>query len=291
MDIDLLKTFLEVNRTRHFGRAADNLFITQSAVSARIQQLEERLGVRLFTRSRNNIQLTPQGRKLVRFAETITNVWNRARLEVAVEDETQIALSTGAIPSLWDVELQHWLTAIRTTLPEIILNAEAHGTEALLRRVADRSLDVAFMFEAPQAGGLCASEVTAIRLLMVASLSNLGVQQAVQDSYVLVDWGTAFALAHAQHFPDIPSPVMRTELGRIARDFILNCGGAAYLAQGMVDADLHDGRLYTVVDAPQISRSVFAVYREDHERRALIEHTLELIQTQRPMELLEAQAG
>ena len=98
MDIDLLKTFLEVNRTRHFGRAADNLFITQSAVSARIQQLEERLGVRLFTRSRNNIQLTPQGRKLVRFAETITNVWNRARLEVAVEDETQIALSTGAIP-------------------------------------------------------------------------------------------------------------------------------------------------------------------------------------------------
>ena len=122
-------------------------------------------------------------------------------------------------PSLWDVELQHWLTAIRTTLPEIILNAEAHGTEALLRRVADRSLDVAFMFEAPQAGGLCASEVTAIRLLMVASRSNLGVQQAVQDSYVLVDWGTAFALAHAQHFPDIPSPVMRTELGRIARDF------------------------------------------------------------------------
>ncbi|MEX2517286.1 MAG: LysR family transcriptional regulator, partial [Gammaproteobacteria bacterium] len=45
MDVDLLKTFLEVQRTRHFGRAADNLFLTQSAISARIRQLEDELGV------------------------------------------------------------------------------------------------------------------------------------------------------------------------------------------------------------------------------------------------------
>ena len=288
MDIDLLRTFLEVNRTRHFGRAAENLFITRSAVSARILQLEERLGVRLFMRSRNNIQLTPQGRKLVRFAETITNVWNRARLEVAVEDETQIALSAGAISSLWDVQLQHWLTAIRRTLPEVILNTETHGTEALLRRVSDRSLDVAFMFEAPQAGGLSTSEVTEIRLIMVASRANLSVKEAVRDGYVLVDWGTAFAQIHVRHFPEMPPPVMRTELGRIARNFILDCGGAAYLAQGMVDADLRQGLLHTIGDAPPIVRKVYAVYREDHERRVLIEDTLKLIQTQRPMELVEA---
>ena len=41
MDIDLLRTFLEVYRTRHFGRTAENLYLTQSAVSARIRLLEE----------------------------------------------------------------------------------------------------------------------------------------------------------------------------------------------------------------------------------------------------------
>ena len=41
MDVKVFKTFLEVANTRHFGRAADNLFITQAAVSARIKQLEE----------------------------------------------------------------------------------------------------------------------------------------------------------------------------------------------------------------------------------------------------------
>ena len=63
MDTELLKTFLEVSRTRHFGRAAEALYLTQSAVSFRIRQLENQLGVNLFTRHRNNIRLTPAGEK------------------------------------------------------------------------------------------------------------------------------------------------------------------------------------------------------------------------------------
>ena len=61
MNLELLKTFLEVERCRHFGRAAEELHLTQAAVSARIRQLEETLGVRLFERKRRDIQLTPPG--------------------------------------------------------------------------------------------------------------------------------------------------------------------------------------------------------------------------------------
>ncbi len=68
MDTELLKTFLEVSRTRHFGRAAESLYLTQSAVSFRIRQLENQLGVNLFTRHRNNIRLTAAGEKLLPYA-------------------------------------------------------------------------------------------------------------------------------------------------------------------------------------------------------------------------------
>lgn len=61
VDTELLKTFPEVSRTRHFGRAAEALYLTQSAVSFRIRQLENQLGVNLFTRHRNNIRLTTAG--------------------------------------------------------------------------------------------------------------------------------------------------------------------------------------------------------------------------------------
>lgn len=73
MDTELLKTFPEVSRTRHFGRAAEALYLTQSAVSFRIRQLENQLGVNLFTRHRNNIRLTTAGEKLLPYAETLMN--------------------------------------------------------------------------------------------------------------------------------------------------------------------------------------------------------------------------
>ncbi len=66
MDTELLQDFpSEVSRTRHFGRAAEALYLTQSAVSFRIRQLENQLGVNLFTRHRNNIRLTTAGEKLL----------------------------------------------------------------------------------------------------------------------------------------------------------------------------------------------------------------------------------
>ena len=71
MNTDLLRTFLEVAKTRHFGDAADNLYLTQSAVSSRIKQLESALGVRIFTRQRNNILLTPAGERLLPHAENL----------------------------------------------------------------------------------------------------------------------------------------------------------------------------------------------------------------------------
>ncbi|MGF1808122.1 LysR family transcriptional regulator, partial [Aliivibrio sifiae] len=71
MDTDLLKTFLEVTKTRHFGRAAEHLFLTQSAVSFRVRQLESQLGNPLFTRQRHNVQLTAAGERLLPYAEAI----------------------------------------------------------------------------------------------------------------------------------------------------------------------------------------------------------------------------
>ncbi len=65
MDTDLIKTLLEVSRTRHFVKVAENLHVTQAAVSARIRQLEEHLGASLFIRASINIQLTAAGERLI----------------------------------------------------------------------------------------------------------------------------------------------------------------------------------------------------------------------------------
>ena len=282
MDIDLLKTFLEVYRTRHFGRTADNLYLTQSAVSARIRLLEETLGAPLFTRTRNDIQLTPAGTRLLKYAEAILNAWNRARQDAALGEEDKVSLAIGASFSLWDILLQDWVHRLYTAIPRVALQAEAHGPELLIRKLLDRALDVAFMFEPPQMAELEAREAASIKLIMVADRPGLSAREAVGNGYIMAEWGTSFAIAHARYFPDMPPPAVRMGLGRMALAFLLNNGGATYLAEQMVSDHLASGRLHRVDDAPIIDRQVFVVYPLASERKPLLEQALSLLAAHQP---------
>ena len=143
MDINDFRTFIEVSRTRHFGQAAKNLFITQSAVSARIRQLEDALGKKLFVRQRNNIQLTTEGEQLLSYAEIITTAWNSARQSIGVSEKDSVALVVGGVPGLWDMSLQNWLHNIYTENNKLFMHAEIHGTDVLHRRVLNGTMDLA----------------------------------------------------------------------------------------------------------------------------------------------------
>jgi DNA-binding transcriptional LysR family regulator len=277
MDIDLLRSFLEISRTRHFGKAADNLCITQSAISARIRQLEDYVGSSLFTRTRNNIQLTAAGQKLLPYCENIVNTWNRARQEIALKNESQIGLSIAGVPSLWDIVLQEWLQKSMRHFPNLSIYAEVFGQETLIQKLMDRSLDIAFMFEEPQLSRLEVHEVYSIDLVMVSSDPAWSLEEALEKAYILVDWGTSFAMKHAKAFPELLSPRLRVGLGRIAKSYILDSGGAAYLARTMVEDELQSGKLHIVPGAPVIERKTYASFATKNEKQELIVELLSLL--------------
>ena len=278
MDTDLLKTFLEVSRTRHFGRAAENLYLTQSAVSARIRQLEESLGVALFTRTRNDIQLTPAGARLIKYAESILNTLNRARQDAALKAEDRESLAIGGMNSLWDIVLQNWLDQVHRQWPAVALQAEAGSQDVLVRKLLDGALDLAFMWEPPQMAELELEEVGRIRLVMVSTTAGLSAAQAVGENYIMVDWGTSFAISHARCFPDMPLPGLRAGMGRMALALMLQGGGTAYLAEPMAHEHLANGRLHLVADAPAIDRAYHAVFPHSIvQRRGLIGQAIGLL--------------
>lgn len=274
MDTQLLKTFLEVHRTRHFGQAAHNLHLSQSAVSARIRLLEDQLGIALFTRDRNNIQLTTAGQKLLRHAESITTTWSQARQELATGENGPELLSVAAVASLWDIALQDWVHRVYGEYPGVRLVADVLGAETLLRKLLAGSLDLGFLFDAPQSPELMVAEAIPVSLIMVSSQPGLTPEQAVAADYVMVDWGTAFAIAHARQFRDMPAPRARVGLGRMAQALLLAQGGAAYLAEAMVKTELANGQLHRVAGAPVIRRVAYAVYTVNSRRRDCIENIL-----------------
>jgi DNA-binding transcriptional LysR family regulator len=265
MDIALLKTFLKVARTRHFGKAANSLYVTQSAVSARIKLLESQLGVELFYRRRNDIQLTPAGMRLVRHAETIVNGWERARNEIALSEEGAETIAIGSSLDLWRILIRDWATVIRKTRPSMVLNIEVQPSEWLVDRLVNGLLDVLILFEPPAISDLIVREIAEIPLVLVSTQENSSIDEAMAQDYFLVDWGSLFALQHAEYFQETPPPAARLTSGALAMDLMMSSGGAAYLAEQMIDKELVDRRFFHVANAPVIERAAFAVYQPANE--------------------------
>jgi DNA-binding transcriptional LysR family regulator len=277
MDLELLRTFLEVEHSRHFGQAGKVLHLTQAAVSARIKLLESQLGVKLFIRQRGNIRLTPEGHRLVRHADRIIYAWRQARQEVAAEGVKEQLVIGGSL-RLWDVLLQDWLHALRRNYPQLAIIAESHTPNLLVRRLLDGLIDVAFMSEPPQLELIKTEQVAIIDLHMVSSQNNLEVSSALESNYIMVDWGLAYALQHRQLFPDAPEPLLRVGQAKIAFEHMLALGGVAYLPLRMIKHHVENKKLFLVQKAPKIRRNAYAVYPVRGLRNELIEDVLKQFQ-------------
>ncbi|MED5524943.1 HTH-type transcriptional regulator HdfR [Gallaecimonas pentaromativorans] len=285
MDTELLKTFLEVHRCRHFGKAAENLYLTQSAVSFRIRQLESQLGVSLFTRHRNNIQLTGAGERLLPHAEAMLLSWQRAKQDIALASHQSVQLAISASTNVWDPFLQRRLPLIYRSLGQIALRADTAPADVMVRSLLERRLDLALLFDPPKVEELQVREVGSLRLQLVSSKAGQDLHGALNGPYVKVDWGTQFSIQHGKLLKEQAPPILHTGIGRIALDFILDHGGSAYLPLGLTQDAVAEGQLFQVAGAPEIHRELYAAYLKDADRLGLVEHLCQLLLT--PAESLQ----
>ena len=273
MDLELLRTFLEVGRTCHFGRAAQVLHVTQAAVSARIKQLEGLLGVTLFERTRREVRMTPEGNRLKRHAELLLAEWRKARQDVTAGGAAN-QLSVGGSSRLWEVLLQDWIIQLRRTWPDVALITHSQSPETLLRRIQDGVLDLACLLDPPPTEVLQSREVAKLRLVLVTDRPGLTPGEATGDGYLWVDWGLAHALEMQRAYPDMLEPQTRLASARLASAYLRELGGAAYLPLPMVASSLRRARLHRVAGAAVFTRSVYAVYQLRSSNEALIERAL-----------------
>jgi LysR family hydrogen peroxide-inducible transcriptional activator len=117
-----LQYLVAVHDEGHFGRAAESCFVTQSTLSAGVQELEKLLGTKLVERSRQGVRFTPLGkeiveraRRLLREAEEIAGLAQAAGRPLTGE------LSMGVIPTIAPFLLPRVLPELRKTYPELKL--------------------------------------------------------------------------------------------------------------------------------------------------------------------------
>ncbi|EDZ7179740.1 HTH-type transcriptional regulator HdfR [Salmonella enterica] len=266
VDTELLKTFLEVSRTRHFGRAAEALYLTQSAVSFRIRQLENQLGVNLFTRHRNNIRLTAAGEKLLPYAETLMNTWQAARKEVA-HTSRHNEFSIGASASLWECMLNDWLGRLyQRQEPQNGLQFEARiaQRQSLVKQLHERQLDLLITTEAPKMDEFSSELLGHFTLALYCSSPA---RMKSELNYLRLEWGPDFQQHEAGLIAADEVSVLTTSSAELARQQLSALNGCSWLPVNWAN---EKGGLHTVADSATLSRPLYAIWLQNSDKYSLI---------------------
>jgi DNA-binding transcriptional LysR family regulator len=258
LDITTARTFLEIVKTGSFVRAAGNLHITQTAVSARIRSLEQQLDRKVFIRNKAGARLTPAGDQFLRFATSLVQIWDRARRSVATAPGKETVVTIGAELSQWNPLMRHWLVWMRRECPELAISAHIDSAERLMEEVQEGALDFAILYAAPARPGVIAELLFEERLVLVRTTPADQPMRA--EDHVEVDWGEDFAASYHAAFPDAMPGTVSISYGPLALDYVLARGGSGYFRMAAVRPFLEDGRLALVTNAPEFSYSAYVVH-------------------------------
>lgn len=193
MDIDLFKTFLEVSKTRHFGRAAESLYLTQSAVSFRIRQLESQLGVNLFSRHRNNIRLTNAGEQLLPYAENMLSLWQQAKGAVLKNSHTSNELTIGALPAVWESCLTDWVETLYLQNTNLHIRSRMGSRSLLAPQLHERSLDLLIATTPPKMDEMIGKKIGEISLTAFSVDKKISEKNEKRKSYIDIEWSAEFS--------------------------------------------------------------------------------------------------
>ncbi|AKH63073.1 MULTISPECIES: HTH-type transcriptional regulator HdfR [Photorhabdus] len=269
MDTELLKTFLEVSKTRHFGRAAESLYLTQSAVSFRIRQLENQLGANLFTRHRNNIRLTAAGERLVPYAESLMNTWQLAKKEITHASQ-HTELTIGATASLWEAYLTPWLQDFYKRHQELRLESRVSTRQSLVKQLHSRELDLLITTEPPKMDEFQSLLLGNICLKLLTTEENLKYQV---ENYIKLEWGADFHHQEQQILKSEQLPIITTTSAHIARQLLNSVKGAAFLP---IHWQNEYSELVSYPNTELIERPLYAIWLQNNDQQALIQQLLKI---------------
>lgn len=147
MELRTLQYFLVVAREENITKAAALLHVTQPTLSRQMMQLEEELGVQLFTRSSHNIILTEQGVLLKRRAQELVSLADKTKQELAQQQvlSGEVAIGSGEYRS--SVLLAQILTQFHQQHPQVHYEIFSGNSDDIKERIERGLLDIGFLLE------------------------------------------------------------------------------------------------------------------------------------------------
>lgn len=144
MNLEQLKSFVEVAQLGHFTRAAERLHLAQPSLSRQISLLESELGAELFHRVRGNISMTAAGERMLPLARRMLADAQTARTEMAeLAGLSRGRVRLGATPTLCTGLVTEVLAEFQKRYPGVDIEILERGSRSLIEALIAGELDIA----------------------------------------------------------------------------------------------------------------------------------------------------
>ncbi|MBH3428139.1 LysR family transcriptional regulator [Pseudomonas alkylphenolica] len=262
MDIELARTFLEIVRCGSLVSAAERLHVTQTAITARVQKLEQHLACQLFIRSRSGATLTADGEAFVVYANQLVQTWESARRDLPLPEGCHQVLHIGGEVSLGNPMVLDWVSALHHAMPSHAIRNEVSDGESLLRKLEMGTLDAVLVYQPTYGPGVQVEQLMEEKLIRIRRTDK-------PEPYIYIDWGEDFRRQHDAALPELTRPTLSFNLGPLALQFILEHGGSGYFRTRVVQSYLDSGIFERVPQAPEFTYPTYLVHARERDSEAL----------------------
>lgn len=289
-----LEAFIAVSRAGTFSRAAEELLVSQPAVTARIQGLEQAVAASLFTRGRSGSRLTDAGRALLPYAERALAAVDGGRRAVAeIAAGTAGRLTIGAAPAVSTYVLPAVLQHFREEHPGVQLSVRSGHSEEVLEMVRREEVAVGLMRPIPDPE-VAQTPLYEDQLLLVvhrghrfASSGQIRLSDLRSEHLILFDRTSSYHELTSSIFRQAGiDPLGYLEVDNIdaAKRMVEQRLGIALLPATSVTAEIGAGRLFPVVvaDMAPVRRQIVVARRRDAEPSPIVEGFLRTLEALRP---------
>lgn len=261
MNLATIKTFLAIAETGQLNRAAEQLNVTQSTVSTRLNNLEQEIGQTLFHRRKSGTELTSAGFRFERYAQLMVDIWRQACQETALPTDIETTFNLGCHLDLWPTFGEKLFEQIHQTQANVALSAWPGEQADLDRWLGNGLIDAALCYRPSLAESRSEYQLNSECLVLVSTRPRELMRW--DPEYVYIDSGEEFRKSHAAAYPDGDTPLVTLGSAVWAKNYLLKNGGSGYLPKRLIKVELEAGKLHIVAGAPEFLRNAYLVVNND----------------------------
>ncbi len=278
MEIYRLETFRRLARALNFSRTAEELSLSQSAVSRHIEALERELGMRLFTRNGREVALTEAGSRLLDYAERILDLAGEATRALAeLKNLESGELWVGASTTPGNYLLGPVIAAYQQRYPGVELHLNIGDSQSVLREVEEGAIDVGVLGFPPRTAGVEIEPYVRDELALVmsprhplAGLLEIRASDLGTTRLLVREQGSNSRRSVEEHLRNRGfQPVHLGELGstEAIKNAVAAGAGVAFLPRCAVDLEIRAGILVAGTGADcVIGRQLVLAYPKGRRR-------------------------